>query len=149
MQSARKINPEDIPPCFYRVSAKALVLDETRTKFLVVQESDGRWELPGGGIDHGENAPDALRREIHEEMGLTALSVNSQPSYLLTFLNTTGYWYINALFEVSVTNLNFTPSQECISLRFVDREEALLLHAFPNVHQFAHVFDPAWHVRSA
>jgi len=27
-----------IPECFYRISAKALVLDETREKFLLVQE---------------------------------------------------------------------------------------------------------------
>ena len=30
----------------------------------------GRWFLPGGGIQHGENPPDSLRREIEEESGL-------------------------------------------------------------------------------
>jgi 8-oxo-dGTP diphosphatase len=44
-----------LPGCYYRISVKALILDETRTKFLVVQELDGRWELPGGGLDWDEN----------------------------------------------------------------------------------------------
>jgi len=31
----------------------------------------GRWFLPGGGVQHGEDPRDSLRREIHEESGLT------------------------------------------------------------------------------
>ena len=31
----------------------------------------GRWFLPGGGVQHGESPPDSLRREIEEESGLT------------------------------------------------------------------------------
>jgi 8-oxo-dGTP diphosphatase len=31
----------------------------------------GRWFLPGGGVQHGENPPESLRREIEEESGLT------------------------------------------------------------------------------
>lgn len=30
----------------------------------------GRWFLPGGGVDHGEDPTDALRREFAEETGL-------------------------------------------------------------------------------
>lgn len=30
----------------------------------------GKWTLPGGGIDHGENPVDTVRRELKEECGL-------------------------------------------------------------------------------
>jgi 8-oxo-dGTP diphosphatase len=31
----------------------------------------GRWFLPGGGVEHGENPTDSLTREIEEEAGLS------------------------------------------------------------------------------
>ena len=53
-----------------RVSVKAVILDgEGRT--LVVKES-GRdwWDIPGGGIEHGETLKEALARELYEEVSL-------------------------------------------------------------------------------
>ena len=39
-------------------------------KYLLPREDNGKWELMGGGIDHGEDPHDCLRREIKEETGL-------------------------------------------------------------------------------
>jgi len=48
----------EIPNSYYRVSIKALILDETRKKFVVILEDNGWWELskPGAEIDSEERS---------------------------------------------------------------------------------------------
>lgn len=76
-----------IPNCFYRVSIKALVLDE-QGRFLLLREADGRWSFPGGGFDHTDKSPrEALTRELREEMGVEFLTMADNPSYFLTAVN--------------------------------------------------------------
>lgn len=49
-------------------------LIERAGKVLVAQRAEGqalagKWEFPGGKIDHGESAETCLQREIEEELG--------------------------------------------------------------------------------
>lgn len=59
------------PNAYYRVSVKALIAND-EGKILVVNERGLGWDLPGGGLDWGESAGDALKRELLEELGCSA-----------------------------------------------------------------------------
>ena len=135
----------DIPQNYYRVSIKALVYDQSRLKFLLLQERDGLWALPGGGLDHGELPHECLRREIREEMGLEVTSIAEAPSFLLSSkkADTSSHWVFNVLYETTLGSLDFTPTDECVAIRFVTPEEALTLPAFPSIYTFAEMFRAA------
>jgi 8-oxo-dGTP pyrophosphatase MutT (NUDIX family) len=66
--------PEDAtPPRRQRVAAYALLLrngEVLLTRMSARTRIPGRWTLPGGGIDHGEDPREALVREVYEETGL-------------------------------------------------------------------------------
>ena len=130
----------DIPNCFYRVSIKALILDEEK-RFLMIQESNGKWELPGGGLDFGEKPHDCLKREIREEMSLEIDTINTRPSYVVTTLHTDNHWKCFIAYETKIKNLNFTPSDECVAIKFFNKEEALKEKLFPIVKEFVKQYD--------
>ena len=55
----------------FRVSTKALLLNKTLDKILVIHmEKDDDWGLPGGHIDEGETPDTAIARELMEECGV-------------------------------------------------------------------------------
>lgn len=59
------------------VGAYGLALEEGQV--LLIRKGKGpytgSWDLPGGGIEHGESPEDAVRRELIEETGLPVLDL--------------------------------------------------------------------------
>ncbi len=58
-----------------RIEVVAAVILDRRGEFLLACRPDGKpyagyWEFPGGKVDPGEDAPTALKRELHEELGI-------------------------------------------------------------------------------
>lgn len=65
----------DLPVKFIRPGVKAFIVDQG--KILVVKEKVKRgkeeviiYDVPGGGVEPGENLSEALKREVFEEVGL-------------------------------------------------------------------------------
>ncbi|MBP9836370.1 MAG: NUDIX hydrolase [Candidatus Pacebacteria bacterium] len=136
-----------IPNCFYRVSVKALVLNETKDKFLLCKEEGGRWELPGGGLDWDITPQEDLPRELMEEMGLKAVYIANNPSYFITGRSTNHpeIRIANVLYETKLEHLNFTPSDECIEIRFVNKDDVEGMELFDGPKKLLGMFDPANH----
>jgi 8-oxo-dGTP diphosphatase len=64
-----------IAPARARIEVVAAVIFNERDEFLLAQRPPGKayagyWEFPGGKVERGEDAATALRRELHEELGI-------------------------------------------------------------------------------
>lgn len=55
----------------YRISIKGVILNDVGDILLVKESGRNWWDLPGGGMDHGEDIKTALAREMKEEVNLT------------------------------------------------------------------------------
>ncbi|MEN9558477.1 MAG: hypothetical protein RL141_846 [Candidatus Parcubacteria bacterium] len=128
-----QISP-DFPDAFYRVTAKGMCVRDG--KVLLVKDFTGRsatdprpeWELPGGGLDFGEQFTDAIKREVREEMGLSVTQIEETPTYIWTTRHGTGrgmewYYVLTVIFRMELEHLDFTPTEECREIRFFSKEE--------------------------
>lgn len=124
-------------PCFYRLSVKGIVIDN-QNRILLARESDGTWDMLGGGLDHGEDTIACLKREIHEETGLTVTKVWPEPKHFITAHKPANDVYIaNIIYRIELENLDFTPSDECQELRFFNAQELSDLQLPPNMQKLA------------
>jgi 8-oxo-dGTP diphosphatase len=73
--------PTTVPDMKEVAVAVGVILDE-RQQILIARRPDdkhqgGLWEFPGGKIETGETTPQALVRELAEELGLFGLATQS------------------------------------------------------------------------
>jgi 8-oxo-dGTP pyrophosphatase MutT (NUDIX family) len=72
-------------------SVHVLIRDEAG-RILLVRHVEGRWQLPGGGVDPGETPAGAARRECREELGVEVeperlLGVYGGPLHRIRYAN--------------------------------------------------------------
>jgi len=144
------MHSKDFPDSFYRVSIKALCVQDG--KVLLSHEAEnigGGWELPGGGLDFGEDIQVGLKREIQEELELEIKTVSKRPIYVWPTLykNWRGmewYYAFAAAYRVEFENLNFKPTNDVLEMRFFSKEELMALDCSKNpmTEDFKMVFDP-------
>ncbi len=126
--------PIEISSSWYRTSVKWLIYNK-EDKILLCKEVDGRRDLPGWWLDWGEEPKDGLKREMKEEMGLEVMSIEKQPSSFCVRASESKLRprRANVYYKVTVKDLHFTPSDECIDIWFFDHESIKEVDAFPNV----------------
>lgn len=116
-----KTGPE-VPNCYYRVSVKALITNEA-DEILVVNERGTGWDLPGGGLDWGEDAISALQRELREELGCSA-DINTQPIMIApSNIDSQNQHVLWIVYRAEVDPAHITSTDEVQDTRFMTLEE--------------------------
>ena len=91
------------PDTIYRVGTKAVIKNE-EGKVLCVHDTgeEDMWSLPGGGLDHGDDVPGGLKRELGEELdyhGEVALEYNNSCVY---YSHAIGAFVLYLVFDVEL-----------------------------------------------
>jgi len=118
---------------------RAVIRDETGAVLLQLRGDFRIWGFPAGGVELGESALDALRREVHEETGLIVLrarpfAIYTNPKYGTTYPNGDQIQPYSIAFLVDAWSGRVTP----------DGDESLDLQFFPLDH-----FPPSAQIVSA
>lgn len=105
----------------FRVSVKALIVNEQDQVLIVREHGHDWWDLPGGGVDHGESIKEALTRELAEEVSFEGefsqeVLVVEDPSYSINHK----VYQIRVTFLIKTDNLRFKAGDDCEEIKFVD-----------------------------
>jgi len=115
--------------------------------YLLLQYLHGHWDFVKGKLEPGENRHDAAVRELQEETGITAITLDTNFSKSLSYIYTerdgivtkkTVYFFIGR-----VTDTHITLSSEHIDYTWLPLEDALNQLTFKNardVLKAAHEF---------
>jgi 8-oxo-dGTP pyrophosphatase MutT (NUDIX family) len=92
-----------VMPC-----AAVLVRDE-KGRVLLVQDVEGRWQLPGGAVDPDESPADAARRECREEASVEVelgriIGAFGGLEYRVTYANGDEVGVVSVVYEAAIVS---------------------------------------------
>lgn len=107
----------------YRVSIKGIVFNEQGDVLVVRETGRDFWDLPGGGMDHGESVREAIAREMYEEVQLTGdfsyrIVDVDEPRYLQAH----NLYQLRLAFVISPTSPVFGPGEDADEIAFMNPE---------------------------
>ena len=113
--------------------AAAACIRDKEGRILLLRRSDGDnlWSFPGGGMELGKRAADAVMREVQEEIGLeikpvALIGVYSGPEYIFAYPNGDQVQPVILFFECRVVGGELRPDmQEIIGARYFGPEDEL------------------------
>jgi len=89
------------------------------------------WNLPGGGVDFGEEPIDALKREIKEELGVEIINIQYIPKI---FTNIRKNWqglFLSFICELKNTQDKIILNDEANEYGWFTLDSAIKLKTFP------------------
>lgn len=107
------------PNTFYRVAVKALIKD-ANGRILLVKEKSDKWDLPGGGIDHGEEPEEGIKRELLEELGVNDVSVGKPVLTKSFWLEEKQAWLMWIVYEVELHDDRFNFGEGVTAIEYLN-----------------------------
>lgn len=90
----------------------------------MAKEYEHDWSLPGGGVDHGEEPLDALRRELKEEICVGDFVSATLKGAFSYYFEEREAWLMWLVYDVVVDNAQFACG---LDVKEID---------FKNIHEF-------------
>jgi len=108
-----------------KVSIKAIIYQNG--KILLLKDRLGKWELPGGRLEFGENPQQALKRELQEELNIKAnlkeCDLVDVWSFVSTLSQKADYHYLIVIYACHFDISKISISQEHTAYKwFVPKE---------------------------
>lgn len=102
----------------------AVVFDAAREKILLTRRQDnGLWCLPGGRMEPGESATEAVEREVIEETGLRVracklIGIYTSPDLVIAYADGNRNQLVAMSFEAQITGGEMQLSDETTEIGF-------------------------------
>jgi len=128
--------------CLYRISLKCLITNDQGDILVVKEQGRNYWDLPGGGMDYGENIKSAMARELKEE-------VNFEGNFTYEILEidepekftTRDIWQVRIILKITPGNLTFSTAVDSDEVAFMKpvlfKDSAFLDEA--KIYQYASI----------
>lgn len=108
----------------FRLSLNGIVMNDAGQILFVKEDGRDWWDLPGGGMDHGEDIKSALAREMREEVNL-----NDGFEYQIIYVDEPKLlehikaYQVRLFFIVKPENMEFSPGEDGDELAFMSIDE--------------------------
>ncbi len=139
---------KNFPDSFYRVTVKGLCVRDG--KVLLIREAEkisGKWEMPGGGLDFGEDIQEGFKREVKEETGMEVVKMSKSPVYVYTYKyenrrNIEWYYSCVLVYRIEFKDLNLKPTDEACAMEFFSKDQLKNLQFDGQSSKLPEIFNP-------
>lgn len=105
----------------YRISLKCYIKNDKGEVLVVKEASRSQWDLPGGGMDHGEDIKATIAREMKEEVNMEGdfgyqIIAIDEPAHLSAH----NFWQLRLIFAIIPQNMSFSAGDDSDEILFQD-----------------------------